>query len=224
VILLQYLYFRSQPNNADDHAVLKDKNLGMIWTVVLFVYSASLVALGVALTLFVLSFSSSSDSAHDDDPHRRTLFDDTRRLAGGVVAYPAEEMEQRAAHVFSISLALVYVSMDLLSFLHVGWEESKLRCYCQVSRSTKWSGVTLVVLRAALVTFVATLCLWISDPQTLAGAGLGATILQVVLRKLGAKYLSEEKRWKESSTDPEAGKWPNVTHARAEPALKKSVQ
>jgi hypothetical protein len=193
----------------------------------MFFYSASLVALGVALTLFVLSFSSSSDSDYqDDDPHRRTLFDNARRLAGGgaVAYYPADELEQRTARVFSISLALVYISMDLLSFLHVGWEESKLRCYCQVSRSTKWSGVTLVVLRAALVTFVATLCLWISDPQTLAGAGLGATILQVVLRKLGAKYLSEEKRWKESSTDPEAGKWPNVTHARAEPALKKSVR
>jgi hypothetical protein len=31
-ILLQYLYFRSQPHNADDHAVRKGKNLGMMWT------------------------------------------------------------------------------------------------------------------------------------------------------------------------------------------------
>jgi low temperature requirement protein LtrA len=86
VILLQYLYFRSQPHNADDHAVRKDKHLGMMWTIVLFVYSASLVALGVALMLFVLSFSSSSsDSDHEDDPHRRTLFDNAaRRLVGGV--------------------------------------------------------------------------------------------------------------------------------------------
>jgi hypothetical protein len=122
-----------------------------------------------------------------------------------------------------MSLALVYVSMDLLSFLHVGWEESKARCYCQVSRSMKWSAATLVVLRAVLVAFVATLCLWISDPQTLAGAGLGATILQVVLRKLGAKYLAEGKRQKESSTDSESGKWLNVAQAHAKSALRNSV-
>src|SRR5210317_2264423 len=57
VIFLQYLYFRSLPHVADDHAIRRSKNRGMFWLLSWFAYSASLVGLGAGFTIFVLSFS-----------------------------------------------------------------------------------------------------------------------------------------------------------------------
>ena len=77
VILLQYLHFRSQPHSADDHAMRRDKNAGWAWSLTQFVYSASLIALGAAFTIFVLDFSYDEDN---DGGSRRLMMLEEPRL------------------------------------------------------------------------------------------------------------------------------------------------
>jgi hypothetical protein len=182
VILLQYLHFRSQPHSADDHVLRRSKNRGMISNNLWFAYSASLIGLGAAFTLFVLSFSWAKEG--DGNDHRRLA-------GGGGTPYPVDEMKQRAAHMFSISLSMIFLMLDAISFLHLGFEHSKKRCYCKKNNKYNFKGVFLVTIRFGIVPFVATLSQWITDPEVLAGAGLGLTLFQVVLRKLGEKYMNE---------------------------------
>jgi hypothetical protein len=190
VISLQFLHFRSQPHHADDHALRRDKNRGMFWITLWFAYSASLIALGAAFTLFLLSFAlvvvDQEDSNGGDDDHRR------RWLAGGSDSpYSPQEMEQRAAHIFSIALALIFFTLDAMSVMHVGLEHSKKRCYCKKTKTTNSKGILLVFIRLGILVFVATLSQWITNPETLAGAGLGLTLFQCILRTLGEWFLPE---------------------------------
>jgi hypothetical protein len=39
--------------------------------------------------------------------------------------YSPKELEQRSAHLFSIALALIFLTLDAMSFMHVGTEDSK---------------------------------------------------------------------------------------------------
>jgi hypothetical protein len=196
VVLLHYLHFRSEPHHADDHVLRQNKDLAMLWKFFRFSYSASLISLGSAYTLFVTSFSYpatsdggyGSDAVNDDGHHRAQ-----RHLAGGGdTAYPPDEMIQRASYMFSASLALVYLSMDASSFMHLGFEHSRRRCYCKKSRIANIKGVTLIVFRAALISFCATLGVWCSDDvEVLSGLGLAVTVIQLGTRRLGETYLAK---------------------------------
>ena len=48
VILLQLLHFQSEPHQADIHAARRNKNAGMIWASIQYVYSLSLVTMGAS--------------------------------------------------------------------------------------------------------------------------------------------------------------------------------
>ena len=173
VILLEYLHFRSQPHHADDHAARRDKNAGMMLGWFHQVYSASLIALGAAFTLFVMEFS------YED-------YGDGRLLAGGgAPKYDFEERQRRMGHVFSASLALVFFSLDAMSICHVGLKGGKNRCVCKHTKTKNTKGMILVALRAGIIAFVATLSQWVTSPQRLAGTGLALTVLQIVLRYVG---------------------------------------
>jgi hypothetical protein len=216
VILLQFLHFRSQPHEADDHVMRRSKNRGIYWSGFWHVYSASLVALGAVYTLFVLSFSASNDS------HRRTTLllleaEGTERVlaAGGASPYPPDEMEQRAAHMFSMALATIFLTLDGMSVMHVGFKHGAHRCYCDKQKSYNLKGVFLVLIRFCIVAFVATLSQWITDPEVLSGIGLGITLFQVLLRRLGEMYLPEAME--HLGEQDNGGKWPNTTEARAIP-------
>jgi hypothetical protein len=171
----------------------------MYWVTFWFTYSASLIALGAAFTLFLLSFSldvEREDNGGDD--HRRrwlssSFLDHHRWLAGDVTTspYSPHEMDQRAAHIFSIALALIFFTLDAMSFMHVGMEHFKKRCYCKKKKTTNSKGILLVFIRLGILAFVATLSQWITNPATLAGTGLALTLFQCVLRTLGDRFLPE---------------------------------
>eukprot|EP00339_Tiarina_fusa_P022076 CAMPEP_0117012746 /NCGR_PEP_ID=MMETSP0472-20121206/10660_1 /TAXON_ID=693140 ORGANISM="Tiarina fusus, Strain LIS" /NCGR_SAMPLE_ID=MMETSP0472 /ASSEMBLY_ACC=CAM_ASM_000603 /LENGTH=624 /DNA_ID=CAMNT_0004715891 /DNA_START=29 /DNA_END=1903 /DNA_ORIENTATION=+ len=222
VILLQYLHFRSQPHHADDHASRRDKNRGSLWTGFQFVYSAALISLGAAMTLFVLSFTYEASGGHRLLEEVLPMTEDRQLAGGGAPLYPPDEMEMRAANLFSISLTAVLFSLDSMSFLHVGWADSKKRCQ-RHSKGLKIMANVVLVTRCGLLVFTATLSQWIYDADKLSGLGLGVVLAQIVCRKLGEKYLSP-KDDDEESVDDEGNKWPNVTQARAEPASEEPTE
>ena len=191
VILLQVLHFRSQPHLADQHATRRDKTAGVWWNIFQYVYSMALVALGAAFTLFVIEFSYKEEEEGYDDHRLRRLvvnpLNGSRMLAGGgAPRYDKEERQQRLAHLFSMSLSLIFFSLDVMSILHVGLKNGKDRCVCEHTHKKNTKGIFLVMFRGAMILFIATLSQWTTSPQVLAGIGLGVTFVQLGARKLGA--------------------------------------
>jgi hypothetical protein len=220
VILLQYLHFRSQPHNADDHALRRTVHAGFVWSQMLFVYSVSLIALGAAFTIFVLDFS------YDDiGESRRLMMLEGRLLTGGGESkYAQEDLRQMAAHVFSAALSVVFFSLDFMSLLHLGEEHSKERCYCASTKKKNYKGYFLLLVRGGFLCFVATLSQWITDPETLAEIGLASVSFQILIRVLGAiifpsqqvHAVTTDDHGHRVEEDHEDNKWPNTTHALAE--------
>jgi len=181
VILLQYLHFRSQPDHADEHALRRNKDAGVGWTCFHMIYSAALIAVGAAFTLMVLEFTYAD---YEGDDNHRFL------AGGGGSRYGPEERRQRTAHLFCISLATVWFCLDVMTLLHLGINTSHNRCQCSGSEKFNVKGIILVIMRVGLLVFMATLSQYETHPENLAVAGLMGVLLQLVLRKLGTKYLS----------------------------------
>lgn len=206
VIFLQYLHFRSMPHAADDHALRRNKNRGMVWALFKYAYSCALIALGAAVTLFVMSFSyeSISDAKEEEEEEEEPSDHFRRILAGGsdgagTTLQELETLERHAAHLFSASLAVTFFTLDSMAVMNVGFHNGWLRCHCQKTSRYNTKGITLVLLRVGCIVFVATLSQWKTDPESLAGIGLGVTIGQIILRKLGIKYLN--KKLEDGATD-----------------------
>jgi hypothetical protein len=189
VIFLQYIHFASQPMVAERHAMVESKNRSLVLQAFLIVYSASLVGLGAGLTLFLRTFVEEGSGER-----RRWLeFDfEGRGLAGGESAFAADELKQGAASVFSVSLGLVLLCVEIMAFLHIGFDKA-LGMLRNESAKIQFAIVALVVIRFALVIFVATLCQWNTDPEILSGIGLACVLLYSVLFSLPSKFASEEK-------------------------------
>ena len=218
VILLQYLHFRSQPHQADGHALRRHKDAGICWSTFHQVYSAALIAMGAAFTLLVLEYTYADDS---DDGHRRFL----AVGGGGTANLDPEDRRQRIAHLFCWSLTTIWFCLDCMTLLHLGLKQSHDRCQCQVTKNFNVKGIILVICRVGLLVFMATLSQYETDPQNLSILGLMGVVLQLALRKLGTMYLSANQvhaLQEESSVDLESRKWPNVTHAVAHPPNNKA--
>jgi len=204
VILLQYLHFRSQPHDPDRHAMRRSKNAAMGLTFLNHVYSFALVTLGAAFTFFLTAF------AEEDEGRRLALVS-----ASGL---DPESRQERGAHLFSGSLAIIFFCLDVINFLHLGMEESRGRCVCKTSKRKNVKGIILVVVRLGVLAFTATLSQWESEPENLAVIGVICVLVQLLLRKLGAKYLTHSQvHTLEGKQHGDDAQWPNVTRAQAEP-------
>jgi hypothetical protein len=226
IVLMQYLHFRSQPSHADHHAMRRSKNAGVSWSLFQNVYSFALVSLGAAFTIFLTVFA--NEEVDDDAASCRRWLAETdapaettvgyplcrRWLAGGGEAkYDADTLKERAAHLFSGSLAIIFFCLDCMTILHLGIKESQERCVCKETKKKNCKGMFLLSLRIGLIVFCATLSQWLTEPQDLAGIGVACVLFQLFLRKLGGVYLSPNQ----VHAEPDASaSWPNVTHARAD--------
>lgn len=205
VILLQLLYFQSQPHAADSHAVRRGKNSGILWNMLQHVYSLALVMLGGAFT-FILLLS---------DEGRGRI-----RFLEGVNSTKSDA--EVAACLFGGTLAVVFFSVDAMTVLHLGMEECQHRCGLKGQKNFKV--IALVAMRIGIIGFTATLSYWVTKPKDLAIIGLCCVLAQLVLRKFGSiclpntqKNTQAGKKDHEIADDSETGeaRWPNVAHARA---------
>jgi hypothetical protein len=192
VILLNILHFRSQPLHADHHALRRHKNAGILHNGVLHIYSLGLVSLGAAYTFFLTE----SEEQSANLAYVNTYIPDTtnqtgtrRRLVEASTFDDTEKFYKNIAKLFCISLALVFTSLDLMTLCHLGFEESKERCYCRISKQRNVKGFLLIATRICLILFTGTMDLWVQDIQTLSIAGLILVVAQLMLRKLGSYYL-----------------------------------
>ena len=190
----------------------RSKNAGILWNMLQHVYSLALVVLGAAFTFFLL-FS--------EDEGRRRLGE--RSLASSNASEPDV---QAAAHLFGGTLAVIFFSLDGMTLLHLGKEESQKRCAFKGRKN--FNGMAVIAIRIGLIVFTATLSQWLTKPTDLAVIGLFCVLAQLSMRKFGSMYLSHKQiravkgpvgeKQVVIASDDETGdaQWPNVTHARAE--------
>jgi hypothetical protein len=222
VVLLQYLHFRSQPHNPDDHAIRRSKDAGVWFGFINGVYSASLLCVGATYKLFLYEFT-----------YAARRLEEERELAGGGSESSTEDRRQQEAYLFGGAMAMVWFCSDVILLLHLGLKDSMGRCHCSKSKSTNVMGLVLLFLRLCLIPISATVGVWQTDPAKLAPIGLGTVVAQLLLRHLGGMYFPQnqvhahhghhdealfghDNGGKSDEIDPEEYAWPNVTHAQAE--------
>ena len=194
VTLLQYLHFRSQPHDAESHAMRRSKNAGVLWALFMQAYAFSLVTLGATFTIFLTFFLMSSPD---------------RRLAGASFLDPNQHLS-RAGHLFSASLTTVFVCLDAMNILHIGVQESSARCHCSAGKGKNVKGILIVAAKGVLTITTATLSQWLHQPEEFACAGVVCVMMQLLLRRLGVSYLRRSR-----SNEIQVNHWPNTTEARA---------
>lgn len=232
VVLLQYLHFRSQPHHADEHAMRRKKEAGMAFVILMQIYSAALILLGVSYKMFLFEY------VYEDEGSRRTLiqegegahrmlFDVTRGLAGGgsaALEYDTADRQQRIANFFCGSLAVVWFCTDVMLIVHKGLKDNVGRCKCKHTHKTKLVAVVLILLRVGLIAFMATLFLYVTDPLLLPVTGLCCIFGQLILRVISNVVFPDDRVHSEVDDhgkhvivedDEDENTWPNTTQAQA---------
>jgi len=203
-IVMQMLHFRSQPHDADAHAMRRHKNAGVLFEQTFAIYSAALIAVGASYKLLLYSVSE-SDYGRRLHPHLPNAVEPgVRWLAAAAddsgCGPSAEEKKYLVAHLFSTSMAVVFVCLDIMLLAHVGLKKEVEKCKILGSASENgtekmrynFKGVLFVFLpRGAITIFIATLSQWVKDPSTLAGLGLAAVLCQFITRLLGNIWLPD---------------------------------
>ena len=230
VVLLQYLHFRSQPHHADEHAMRRNKNAGMLISTLMQTYSFALVAVGVSYKMLLYEYT------YEEKGYRlRRLLQHLtdaalRHLAGGGggTKYTAEERQQRVANFFCGSMAIAWICLDWMCLTHQGIRRNVERCEvkCRLTSAKRVSklGVMFAAIRVGLIAFIASLSQYVQNPELLSIIGMIVIIAQVLTRLLGdlvypkAKVCTEGQDHEDNEIDSEDEHWPNITHAAAKPA------
>jgi hypothetical protein len=188
VILLQYLHFRSQPSHADQHAMRRHKNAGIGFAFFNEVYSASLIVLGSVFTLLVASFNPPTSGRRDLLNDAGVLLENDRWLTSEVLP-PLDDpnVQQRVANLFCGSLAIILICLDSKFILHLGWKNACGRCK-SADRKANMQGLALIVGKLALLTFIATLSRYETNPERLALIGMGCICVKLFSRLLAGHY------------------------------------
>ena len=175
--MLQYLYFRTQPFDADDHAMRRNHVGAFIFYYSIVAYSASLIIIGCSFKTILHHY-----------------IDEGEEAAGGGDEHTAQSLEdaaQRIACMFSWSLASSFFFLDAMILSHRGCNANCDRL-CN-NGSIHWPSTLIVLLDVFLLVATATFSLWISDFEVLCLAGCGVVFCQLAMRTRGLKYFPISK-------------------------------
>jgi hypothetical protein len=233
ITLLEYLHFRSQPHDPDDHAMRRSKEAGIVFSYLMTLYSMALVALGTSykMLLYEVNKEKTYSTAVADDPeHRRSLFSAvlSRLLAAGADDSASEydpNRRQNIAHWFCISMAIVWFCSDAMILVHHGIKDNLGRCRVRTSRKLIATG--LVLSRVGLIAWIGTLGQYVTEPEKLAFIGFVGIVLQVLLRFVGSIAFDENDTDNIFSGFVEESNggfktWPNTSQPQAAAAEKSS--
>lgn len=210
ISLLEYMHFRSQPHHADDHAMRRSKTRGYAYLILFQLFSGALIILGASYKMLLFEFiypdyddNGDEDYSAENEDHLRMLFAPVtgrtmhRWLAGGggggALLYEPKDRQQRSAHLFCGSLAAVFLLSDLLIIVHKGMKEHMDKCKNnQRSKAAKLLGLPLLLVRIAVIGFMATLSQYATDGSLISFVGLVCILIELMLRVVGTALFKEE--------------------------------
>jgi len=183
-ILLQLLHYRSLPHKVSEHALQRGKNAGVIWYQMYVFYSAALLSVGVCFKLFLYQIQKGDPDKKSDEG-----YEGHGRLLAGGKADPCglafEYRKYNTAVLFSVSLAIVFATLDFMLWAHFGKKKLLGSTKTEDGKPNlkKWFFVLLP--REAITVFTLTLYFWQTDPDTLTWIGVGVVFGEWLTRILG---------------------------------------
>jgi hypothetical protein len=187
IIFLQYVHFRSQPHDPDEHAMRRNRNSAMLVNFSSQIYSIALVVLGAAYKMFLYEVVHASHSSSSGGRFRLLGDVMSRWLTStdGGSSLPTAVRQQNIAHLFSGSMAIVWLCLDVMILAHKGIGANVHRA---VACTLVWRATTLlfVLVRLGLIVFFATLSQYETRPTRLAAIGCAGVVLQFVSRAVGS--------------------------------------
>jgi hypothetical protein len=193
IIMVEYLHFLSSPHDPDHHALRRNIYGAILHTTTMMFYSASLIVLGASYKMLLYELVYEHDDgygeSHPDRVLERVVFFQ-RTLAGA--SSPAlddtEYRQKRIAILFSGSMAIVWICLDILILAHHGWEN--LCAAWKESRSPVLVGMAHMGRWSLLIWFVS-LPQYVTEPKLLSLLGviglLGQIVLQMIMYTLCPK-------------------------------------
>jgi len=183
-ILLQLLHYRSLPHKVSEHALRRGKNAGVIWYQMYVFYSAALLAVGVGFKLFLYQIQKGDPNKKVDEGYEG----DHRLLAGGKAdpcGLPFENRKYNTAVLFSVSLGIVFATLDFMMWAHVGKKKLLGRTRTEDGKPNLKKWFFVLIPREAITIFTLTLYIWQTDPETLSWIGVGVVFGEWLTRILG---------------------------------------
>lgn len=214
VTLLQFLYFKSQPHDADHHALRRTRTSGFVFTIWLQIYSAALIIVGVSYKMLLTEYTSEyADKEENQAVYAQVGGGDTSNYPElyTVPSYSTQERRQRIANLYCFGLATVFLSLDMMNVAHTGLKITSNRCHHPENGKFRIKALALVVVsRIVILGFVLTLSQYVTDPEFIALIGFGTIVMQVMVRFLGYVYFPsdlihdmEEKEFHQESIEEE---------------------
>ncbi|GAX11057.1 hypothetical protein FisN_24Lh006 [Fistulifera solaris] len=167
VIFLYFLHFASQPYHANQHALRRSKNTGIVWGALQQIYSMALVTLGAVFTLY-LAYLGAED--------------------GSEVSADFYEIRDQANRLFCIALGTIFATLDLMTLLHLGSKGISDRCKCKDTKNIRIAPIIFGLVRVAFLGFTFTMNQWEANPRNLSVIAAFNILVQLFFRHLGDKF------------------------------------
>ena len=198
IVLLQYLHYQSQPSDPNLHAYRRSAVSAFLFFWLMQVYSLALIVFGACykMLLYEFVYQDQNETGYDGTRIRGLIFNGLihrpRFLAGTsdsstlLSQLDTEERQQRIAHFFSGSLALIFFCLDAISLAHRGMGEQWKRCKeCEGTKLQKFLCWFLVLCRLLTIAFVASLSQFVTDPTHISLIGVTVVVTQLCIRFVG---------------------------------------
>mmetsp|Transcript_4866 Transcript_4866/g.11092 ORF Transcript_4866/g.11092 Transcript_4866/m.11092 type:complete len:593 (-) Transcript_4866:185-1963(-) len=160
VIFIQILKFESEPTHAEGHAMWQNLRNAMCYSYLIQILSMALIVFGVTYKVFLNGILKDKESKM------------SRMLAESPVISDAV-----SAHVFSGSLLVVLLSLELMCLTHSGYKRALEYLVRpkggQHGQNTMphWPVVIIALFKAGILCFTLTLSQWTTDPAIMTICG-----------------------------------------------------
>lgn len=192
VTMLQYLFFRSQPFEVEDHAMRRSIPGGLLFGQMLVIFSGSLIVFGGSYKLTLDQY----------------ILQKTYGPTDIVGIYTMAERSKRIANLSCWSLAVSLLTLDIMILSHRGFKDNFARF--RTEGKIQWTPVFIASLNAISILATATMTLWIDKLEIMSVLVLMVLLFQVVLRTRGLRYFPVSKKAMERALN-----WPNISEPRS---------
>ena len=193
VTMMQYLYYRCNPAEAEDHAMRRSVSGGFQFFYSLLFYSASLILMGCSFKLILHHYLDEEEKSGQEGAEEEL-----------------QEAQRHITNMFSWSLTASFLLLDLMLVSHRGWVANLSRLNQQ--GRIHWGGTICTLGLLVLLVLTASLPAYISNLELLSVAGCLLVLSEVLLRTLGLRYFPVSKNAAQVTAP-----WPNTTEPRSRP-------
>ena len=197
VILLQILKFESEPAHADEHALWRNQQAGMSFSILIQIISMGLIAFGVSFKVFLTTIhSEASEDAYgyESDSYGEEYGDDSYGDKYGsdyndghrMLAAVPTIADKAMGALYCGSLTIVLLSMELMLGTHRSVQDIWSLLYHDRENGVfNIPIVAISILKFVLIAMVATLNKWVTDPTSLTLIGFGVVTALAITRVVG---------------------------------------